>query len=184
MKLLWISLLVFAVDLFTKQIVRIQMSLGQSITVIGDDLLRWTYIENPGMAFGIDPGNKLLFSIFTVGIVIWLCYYFWSVRNETMKLRVPLAIVLGGAFGNLFDRLFYGIWFQEDGFLHGRVVDFIDFDIPNIDMFGIHMNRWPVFNIADIAVSCGVIALILFYRPEEPKTESTIIERPTENTES
>ncbi len=163
------------------------MSLGQSITVIGDELLRWTYIENPGMAFGIDPGNKLLFSIFTVLIVIWLCYYFWSVRNETLKLRIPLAIILGGAFGNLFDRLFYGIWFQQDAFLHGRVVDFIDFDIPNIDILGIHMNRWPVFNIADIAVSCGVIALIIFYRPEENKPEdisTPVSESVSENTNS
>lgn len=172
MKFLWITAFVFFFDQFTKQLVRSTFEYGESIPVLGDELLRWTYIENPGMAFGIDPGNKMLFSLFTIAIVLWLMYYYWTVRNQGMRVVMPLAIVLGGAFGNMFDRLFYGIWFQSTGFLHGRVVDFIDVNIPDIDFWSIHMSRWPVFNIADVAVSVGVAFLILFYNPEEPKTIS------------
>lgn len=165
MRYLWISVFIFIFDQFTKQVVRFNFEYGESVPVLGD-LLRWTYIENPGMAFGIDPGNKIIFSILTFGIVLWLMYYFWSVRKDETRLLVPLAIVIGGAWGNIFDRLFYGMWFQNLGFLHGRVVDFIDVDIPDINFWNIHMNRWPVFNIADSAVFIGVAFLILFHKNE------------------
>ncbi len=136
------------------------MQLGSSIPIIGD-FLRLTYIENPGMAFGIDIGGKLFFSIFSVIASIGILYYLYKVRTETLPFRLSLAMILGGAFGNLIDRVFYGVLYNEGPLFFGKVVDFIDVDFFNINLFGYHLSRWPVFNIADAAVTCGVILLLL-----------------------
>lgn len=161
MHLIWLILAIAILDQIIKQVVRIQMVLFQEIPVFGD-VIRLKYIENPGMAFGIDPGNKLIFTLLTIAIVIGLIYYFFQIRQESLYQRVPVALILGGAIGNLIDRIFYGVWFQLDGWFHGRVVDYIDVDIPDIDFLGIYMSRWPIFNLADMAVSVGVILMIIF----------------------
>ncbi len=144
-------------DQITKYIVKSSMNLYDSIPILGN-FLRLTYIENPGMAFGIQFQNKFWFtflSILAAGIVV---FYLVRMPNERYIFRFSLAFILGGAIGNLIDRL-----------LHGRVVDFVDvefFDIslPSFDFLvihfpGYHMTRWPVFNVADSAVTCGMILL-------------------------
>lgn len=91
--------------------------MARGFRVLGD-LLRWTYIENAGMAFGIDPGGgKLFFSIFSIIAGIAILIYLYKARNESLILRLPLAMILGGALGNLIDRMFYGLFFEGELFL-------------------------------------------------------------------
>jgi signal peptidase II len=72
-------------------------------------------------------------------------------------------MILGGAVGNLIDRVFYGVLFDYAPLFHGRVVDFFDVDFFDISIFGYHMSRWAVFNVADACVTVGVILLLLFH---------------------
>jgi signal peptidase II len=141
---------------------------GDHVPLLGD-LLRLTYVENPGMAFGIDVGGKLLLSLFSLLATIAIAWYLDRVRTERLSLRLALAMILGGAAGNLIDRAFYGIWFQGEKLFYGRVIDFVDIDFPDISLFDYHLTRWPVFNVADAAVTLGVIILLLVYRA--PATE-------------
>ncbi len=139
------------------------LPLGTSRPIIGD-FLRLTYIENPGMAFGIDIGGKLFFSVFSIIASIGILIYLYKARNENIAFRFALAMILGGAVGNLIDRVFYGWLFSEGPLFYGRVVDFIDADFFNINVFGYHLTRWPVFNIADASVSCGVVLMLISHR--------------------
>jgi signal peptidase II len=137
--------------------------LGSSRPVFGD-LLRITYIENPGMAFGIDIGGKLFFSFFSIVASVGILIYLYRSRNEHLAFRVSLAMILGGAVGNLIDRVFYGVLFDEGPLFYGKVVDFLDADFFNISILGYHMSRWPVFNVADASVTCGVILMLFAHR--------------------
>jgi signal peptidase II len=85
-------------------------------------------------------------------------------RSERLGFRVALAMILGGAVGNLIDRVFYGVLFDTAPLLYGRVVDFIDVDFFDITVWGYHISRWPVFNIADACVTLGVIMLLVYHR--------------------
>jgi signal peptidase II len=128
-----------------------------SIPILGD-FFRLTYVENPGIAFGFRIENKVFFTILSIIAVVVIFYYLFLLKQHTV-LRYSFALILGGAFGNLVDR-----------FLYGRVVDFLDFDFFNmsippfsflfLDFSGYQMNRWPVFNVADIAVTVGMILII------------------------
>jgi len=139
------------------------MPYGFSRPLIGN-LVRLTYIENPGMAFGIDVGGKLFFSIFSIIASIAIILYLYRARHDALGFRISLAMILGGAFGNLIDRVFYGVIFHDGDLFYGRVVDFLDVDFINVRLLGHHMNRWPVFNVADAAVTVGVIMLLFFHR--------------------
>lgn len=171
--LLFTSFIVIA-DQFTKLMVKganipwlglhfSGMPIGSSRPIFGD-LLRLTYIENPGMAFGIDLGGKMFFSMVSIIASIGIILYLYRMRNESLPYRISLAMILGGAIGNLIDRTFYGLFFEGARLFHGRVVDFIDADFFDMNLFGYHLNRWPVFNIADAAVTCGVILLLFVHR--------------------
>lgn len=130
-----------------------------------DDIVRLTYIENPGIAFGINiPQAKVFFSVFS--IVASIAIFWYMMRNRfrlTFGERTALALILGGAIGNLIDRVFYGVFYHESPLFYGRVVDFID--------FGYKRNWWPVFNIADSAVSIGVVLLIILLFRKRPVEE-------------
>lgn len=148
------------------------MYYGESISVIGD-FFRITFIENPGMAFGFNPGSdfKLWISVFSLIASIGLIVYLYVVRNKSLSLRIALALILGGAVGNLIDRTFYGIIYKYAPAFYGKVVDFFDFDFFNFAIFGRSYDRWPIFNIADASVTIGVLILILFYRQHQKKDE-------------
>lgn len=160
------------IDQLTKFTIKKLMQLYESKEIIGD-FFRFTYIENPGMAFGIQMENKILFTILSVSAAIIVSVYLYRMRNEKIFLPVALSLILGGAIGNLIDR-----------FLYGRVVDFLDvefFDIsiPSFNFFflefsGYQLTRWPVFNIADSSVSIGMVIItwmILFVK-DKTNTES------------
>ncbi|MBI3578650.1 MAG: signal peptidase II [Ignavibacteriales bacterium] len=137
--------------------------LGASYPILGN-FLRLTFIENPGMAFGIDVGGKLFLTIFSIVATIGIFIYLYKIREEAFVIRFSLAMILGGAIGNLIDRVFYGVIFGEGTLFYGKVVDFIDVDFFNVDFMGFHLSRWPVFNFADASVSIGVVLLLIFHR--------------------
>lgn len=175
MRVLLLSVAIVVADQVTKLLVRggellwlglrwEGLRLGESRSVLGD-LVRLTYVENPGMAFGIDLGGKLFFSLFSLVASIGIAWYLFRARSEPLPFRISLAMILGGAFGNLIDRTFYGVWFQDAPLFYGRVIDFIDVDFFDLSFFDYHLSRWPVFNIADASVTIGVVLLLIVYRP-------------------
>lgn len=184
MKALYWSVLIVIVDQITKLIVKgfsipslnitfDGMYLGQMIPVWGD-FFRLTFVENPGMAFGYDPGNsfKLIISIFSLIASLGLVFYLYVIRNKSFSLRFAIALILGGAVGNLIDRTFYGIFYDYAPIFYGKVVDFFDFDFFDFTLFGRSYDRWPVFNIADAAVSIGVLILVFFYKKHQEDDET------------
>lgn len=105
-------------------------------------LINLVYVENRGAAFGILQDRRIFFIILTLVVVAYLLYYFIRNINTNPKmLNLALSLIISGALGNFYDRLF-----------HGYVVDFIEFSFIN----------FPVFNIADILVTLGSILLIVF----------------------
>ena len=149
------------------------MTYGQSIPVLGE-FFRLTYIENPGMAFGIDVGGKIFFSVLSILASVAIFVYMMRVRRAPLGFRVALSMILGGALGNLIDRVFYGVLYGESPLFEGKVVDFFDMDFFNISIGSYHLTRWPVFNIADASVTVGVLLLLLFHRAIEEKTGSPV----------
>lgn len=185
MKTLYLSLIIVVIDQVTKLIVKgfsipflginfEGMYLGQMIPVWGE-FFRFTFVENPGMAFGYDPGSsfKLIISVFSLVASIGLIFYLYIIRNKSLNLRISIALILGGAVGNLIDRTFYGVFFDYAPLFYGKVVDFFDFDFFNFTLFGRSYDRWPVFNIADAAVTIGVLILLLFYKKHQEEDEKT-----------
>ncbi|MCH7774145.1 MAG: signal peptidase II [Bacteroidetes bacterium] len=183
MRVLYFTLGVIFVDQFSKFYIKginipflnisfEGMYYGESISVIGN-FFKITFIENPGMAFGFNPGSdfKLWISVFSLIASIGLIVYLYIVRNKSLSLRIALAMILGGAVGNLIDRTFYGIIYKYAPAFYGKVVDFFDFDFFNFAIFGRSYDRWPIFNIADASVTVGVIILILFYRQHQKEDE-------------
>lgn len=181
MRVLIISALIVLADQATKLAVkgfslpwlgieRKGMTYGESIPVLGD-FFRLTYIENPGMAFGIDVGGKVFFSILSIAASAAIFVYMLRVRRVSFGFRSALAMIFGGAVGNLIDRVLYGVLYGEAPLFQGKVVDFFDVDFFNISLGSYHLTRWPVFNIADASVTVGVILLLLFHRAIESKAD-------------
>ena len=140
-------------DQVTKMMIRRTMLLGQSIPVLGR-LIQLTYVENPGIAFGIRVGNARIFTILSILASIGVFIYLVTHWNENMGIKTGLTLILGGACGNLIDRILYH-----------QVVDFIDIGIRN--------TRWPVFNVADSAVVIGMfIFFITVFIQERQRSES------------
>ena len=138
------------------------MALHSSVPVIGD-LVRWTYVENPGMAFGISFGDgKIFLSLFSVVAAIALAWYLYAIRKGPLVIQLGVMLLLAGATGNLVDRVFYGVIYNEAALFYGKVVDFIDVDCPDFTVFDREITRWYIFNIADACVSTGIVLLLLF----------------------
>ncbi len=156
MNVLFFSVIILIADQATKWMIKDRFELRDSVSVIGD-FFRLTYIENPGMAFGIQLGSPMFFTIFASIASIIIFVYLYRIRQEKFLSRFALAIILGGALGNLIDR-----------FAYGRVVDFLD--------FGFGDTRWPIFNIADSSVTVGMILLLtLVFFEKEVETQSPAV---------
>ena len=145
---------ILVLDRWSKATIQNRFDLNESATVI-DGLFNITYVQNTGVAFGIfssisSPVKSLLLSVFTgVAAIIVIVY---SIRSpvENRLLQIALALILGGAIGNLYDRLAYGF-----------VVDFLEVYFRSY--------HWPSFNIADSAITVGVLLLALeIVRHETP----------------
>ena len=193
----WLATLIVAsaiiIDQFIKIWVKTNMTLHESIRIF--DWFYISFIENNGMAYGMQIGSKLALSLFRVAAISLLAYYVWlQVRNKARKgYIVCLSMVLAGAVGNLLDSMFYGMvfsasspfytsYFVEFGtgyapFLMGKVVDMFYFPIivttwPEwVPHFGGEEFVFfsPVFNYADANISVGVVLLLLFYSKEISK---------------
>ncbi len=189
MVVLYISLFIVIIDQITKFLVKggtipllgihaKGMEYGQSINVFGD-FFKITFVENPGLAFGINVNeiSKLFLSIFSLLASLGILYYIWKSKEQKLIVRIALAFVLGGAVGNLIDRSFYGIFYHYAPLFYGRVVDFFNMDFWDITILGRTYDRFPIFNIADSSVTVGVILLILFYR--SPAKEKLVVDSET-----
>ena len=190
------TLIVVAILLIDQAIkiwVKTSMSLHESIHVT--DWFYITFIENNGMAFGMQLGSKIVLSLFRILAIIALGYYIWlQVRRQARTgYIVCLSMVLAGAAGNLIDCLFYGLVFNASSpyylsnfvpfgtgyapFLMGKVVDMFYFPLIETEwplwmpfVGGDHFVFFsPVFNFADASISVSVILLLLFYREEISK---------------
>ena len=176
-KLFILGFVLVVIDQIIKVLVKTDMSLGETINVIGD-WFKLHYVLNEGMAFGMAFGGffgKALLSIFRIVLFGALC---WWIRGLARKPETPVGVLVGltmitaGAMGNIIDCFFYGLIWPELAmpgapfpFLFGRVVDMFyfplfDYKLPWMEypqtFFG------AVFNFADSCVTCGAIYLILF----------------------
>jgi signal peptidase II len=175
MRVLWVTLFVVVVDQLTKVWVKLTMLPQESVPVVGR-VFRFTFTENPGMAFGLSLGSKLFLTVFSIVATVLIAAYLWHVRRGPAGYRLSLALILGGALGNIVDRVFYGaIWGECTGpgsrLLYGCVVDFIHVDlwrgfVPDAVplLGGRYVAVFPIGNIADLAIIAGVAAIILFQR--------------------
>jgi signal peptidase II len=93
-----------------------------------------------------------------------LGWYLHKLRGFNFWVRLGIMLIFAGAMGNLVDRVFYGVIFNEGPLFYGRVVDFVQVDIPDINFLGLNYTYFPVFNVADSCVSCGVVTLLLAHK--------------------
>lgn len=170
MRLLWIALVVVFVDQAAKITVLETMYRSQSISLIGD-WLRLTFTENPGMAFGITFGPPGMVTAFSILATFLIVLYLYRVRKGYTPYRVSLAFILGGAIGNIIDRVFYAKIFSNGPLFQGHVVDFIHVNlwrgyvpeaVPVIG--GNYVALFPIWNVADMAIVCGVIGILVFQK--------------------
>ncbi len=183
-----IVLAVLVIDQIIKILVKTGMYWHESIRIAD-----WFYIyftENNGMAFGMEVFDKLFltsFRIVAVGLIVWYMVKVIRERNYPTGYIVCLSLILSGAIGNIIDSVFYGVIFSEsthstiatfvplgEGYadwLYGKVVDMFYFPLIETDwpewmpfVGGEHFIFFsPIFNFADAAISCGIVALLLFY---------------------
>lgn len=166
MRVLFISLFLVIADQASKTWVKATMAPHESIPVVGD-LFRFTFTENPGMAFGLTLGSKLFLTVFSVIATLAILVYLWRVRRAPAGYRLSLALILSGAVGNVIDRLFNGIIYHYAPLGHGNVIDFIHLDlwhgvvaswVPLLG--GRYLSIFPIGNIADLAIIAGVVLLL------------------------
>ncbi|MBO7272932.1 MAG: lipoprotein signal peptidase [Bacteroidaceae bacterium] len=178
-------LLALVIDQVIKVVVKTNMQLGDSIPVFGD-WFKILFVENNGMAFGMEIFNKIFLTGFRIVAVAFLGYVLYRLlKNDKYPFGFILcvAMVLAGALGNIIDCLFYGEiftssygriaefvpWGEGYGtFMQGRVVDMFYFPLftwpEQLPLIGGNIFFAPVFNFADACISCSVVALFVFYR--------------------
>ena len=197
---------IILIDQVSKIIVKTNMSLHECI-----DIFSWfkiVFIENNGMAYGMEIGSKLLLSALRVLLIAVLAHYLviQVKENATWGYITCLVMILAGAIGNMIDGMFYGLMFSASttytvaelvefghgysSFMTGKVVDMLHF--PLIDT---QLPEWlpiwggddyvffsPVFNFADSCISVGVVALLIWFRDElSDLTLDKILGRKTDN---
>jgi signal peptidase II len=183
-----IIFLILLLDQIIKIWVKTHFALGEEVRIT--DWFRIRFIENPGMAMGINVFGKLFLTIFRIIASGAIAYYIWLIiRNKfNFGYIILISMIFAGAVGNIFDSVFYGVIFNEStpmhvatlfppeggygSWLHGEVVDMFYFPL-------FHFN-WPswmpwiggsefeffryIFNLADASISVGIVVLLLFFR--------------------
>lgn len=193
---------VIFIDQFIKIWVKTHFYYGEELLIT--DWFRLLFIENNGMAFGMEIGSKLLLTAFRIIAVIAFCYYLWKIRHRFDLPKgyvICVAMITAGALGNVIDCIFYGVIFNAPHFPHvaelfpdgggygslfqGRVVDMLYF--PLCEWNWPEWMPWvgeehfvffqPIFNVADASLCVSVAILILFYA----KYLSSLDETTTQN---
>ena len=197
-----IILAIIVLDQILKIWVKTSFYLGEHIDILPFFELR--FVENPGMAFGWQLGSKLFLTIFRIVVVALMSVYLWKLRNLT---KVPagyvacVALIIAGAAGNIFDCVFYGEIFTDplppnvaqfvpwgEGYgelFHGKVVDMLYFPLFSfvwpqwVPVFGGETFSFfdPVFNLADSAITVGMLVVLFFYRDYVLATTDEEVER-------
>ena len=161
MGVLFITALIITADQISKSLVKSTMTLYDVIPVI-PGFFQLNYITNKGMAFGINlPVSISFFSGISLIITCFLVWILWCERKNNLLMRISLASILGGAIGNLIDRIMSCIPNSS----YTGVVDFIDI------RWGVH--KWYIFNIADSAVTVGIILMLFYSFLFKPKVQPT-----------
>lgn len=183
------------IDQCVKIWIKTHLMLGGNI-----EITPWFYIwftENNGMAFGLEVISKLFLTLFRIVAVIFIGYYLYQIIKKKYPngYIVCIALILAGALGNIIDSVFYGVVFDHSKFqvatflpsgggygtwFHGKVVDMFYFPL-----FSFEWPDWmpfvggteflffrPIFNVADAAISVGVIVLLIFYRKYLSSTQT------------
>ena len=127
--------LVFVLDRIAKIAVASNMSYGQSIKIL-PNIFHFTFILNNGTAFGLFKGANAALAVLSVAVITLIIFYVLKNKTSGFVNSLALGLILGGALGNLFDRVRFGC-----------VIDFLDFRV------------WPVFNVADSAITIGTVIL-------------------------
>jgi signal peptidase II len=154
------ALVVVVVDQLTKAVVVARLGLHESVSVV-DGLFALTYVRNTGAAFGLFAGRMAalrvpgLIAVSVVALVV-LVWFLRSVPNDRRLVIVACGAVLGGALGNLIDRAAYG-----------EVIDFLDVYVGTW--------HWPAFNVADAAITVGVIVLSIDSLRGAPTPERSVL---------
>lgn len=140
LKFLWITFAIFLIDIATKFVVISHYSLYQSLAML--PFFSITYVRNYGAAFGLFLGQRWPLAIMALVISAFIVRFLYKTSKTDYLNNIGFSLVLGGALGNLFDRLY-----------HGYVIDFFDF----------YINNWhyPAFNVADSAICIGVTMLLI-----------------------
>ena len=190
----WLATIVVVSSIIIDQLIKVwvktNMTLHESIRIF--DWFYISFIENNGMAYGMQIGSKLVLSLFRVAAISLLVYYLWQQVRKKARIGyiVCLSMVLAGAIGNLVDCMFYGLVFNASSeaytsyfvpfgtgyapFLMGKMVDMFYFPLI-VTTWPEWVPFWggdefiffsPVFNYADANISVGVVLLLLFYRKE------------------
>ena len=185
-KPLIVIFLVLLIDQISKFWIKLNMTIGESFSVLGD-WFQIYFIENNGMAFGWEFGaqyGKLVLSIFRIIAVALLFYFIYYLVKKKTKFGplLGISLITAGALGNIIDGMFYGMIFSEStffevatlfpegggyaGFLQGKVVDMLYFPLfifPEwVPFFGGQIFFSPIFNIADSAITIGFLYLLIF----------------------
>ena len=182
-----IIIILLLIDQVSKIWVKTHMSLYESINIT--DWFKIYFVENPGMAFGIELGGKIFLTLFRIVVaVIATIYMVRLIQEYKTGFIVCIALIIAGAAGNIFDSIFYGAIFSES--YSGHIASFVPFgegyssvfhgNVVDMLYFPLFQGNWPdwipliggqhfeffrfIFNIADSCITIGVILLLLFYR--------------------
>lgn len=193
-------LLILVIDQVSKIYIKTHFELQDGFNVLGLNWFRIYFIENEGMAWGAKiPGEygKLFLTLFRLVAIVGIGYWLWdSVKKQTSRiLTLAVSFIFAGAFGNIIDSVFYGIFFndslgqvasfmpEQGGYapvFYGKVVDMLYFPLwsgylPDwIPFWGGERFTFfePVFNIADVSITTGVLMLLVFHKKAFPKKET------------
>ncbi|MFN6944185.1 MAG: lipoprotein signal peptidase [Cytophagaceae bacterium] len=184
-----LSIGIIILDQVVKLLVHYNMFLGYEIPIFGD-WFKLHYTENPGMAFGLEIAGrygKLVLSVFRLFAMGGIAYYLYYLAKKGVHpgLLWSIALILGGAIGNVIDSTFYGVFLNNapadvvTPWFHGQVIDMFFIDICNcwipewVPLFGgQYYPLWPIFNIADASIFVGVATILIMQKKffkEEPK---------------
>ena len=166
----FLALVLIALDQLLKIYVKTHFELGEAKIITS-----WfwiCFVENNGMAFGLEVFSKIILTIFRLAAMLLLLWYIillFKLKIGDFKIRwgylVCVVFIFSGAVGNILDSLFYGILWNYAPFFYGKVVDMFHFPLIHNSAGEVVFFR-PVFNLADSFITCAVFAILIFYRED------------------